>query len=242
MKITPVEIRKQEFKKSMRGYDPVEVDTFLDLLAGEYEQLIEENAALNKKTDTLEAELKHFKEVERTLKQTLYKVQETSQQSKENSEKEATLIKKEAEMAASKMIEDAHHKVRQMQHEVNALKQQKESFAARLRHLLSSQLELLDVLSMDEKDKQEIKDKTKKEFTAGKIEQNKQSTQKAALNRDSSQSKTSDSQSTNASPEDQNPKQSDEAENESSQPKRKSKEDYFKDIFGDDIDVDDILK
>ena len=27
MKLTPLDIRKQEFKKVMRGYDPVEVDT-----------------------------------------------------------------------------------------------------------------------------------------------------------------------------------------------------------------------
>ena len=40
MKITPIDISKQEFKKIMRGYDPVEVDTFLEMLGNEYENLI----------------------------------------------------------------------------------------------------------------------------------------------------------------------------------------------------------
>ena len=31
MKLTPLDVRKQEFKRIMRGYDPVEVDTFLDM-------------------------------------------------------------------------------------------------------------------------------------------------------------------------------------------------------------------
>ena len=43
MKLSPIEIRKQEFKKSMRGYDTVEIDTFIELVANEYENLIKEN-------------------------------------------------------------------------------------------------------------------------------------------------------------------------------------------------------
>ncbi|MCK4773095.1 MAG: DivIVA domain-containing protein, partial [Candidatus Latescibacteria bacterium] len=33
MRITPIDIRKQEFRKSMRGYDQDEVDTFLSMIA-----------------------------------------------------------------------------------------------------------------------------------------------------------------------------------------------------------------
>ena len=33
MKLTPLDIKKQEFKKVMRGFDPVEVDTFMDMMA-----------------------------------------------------------------------------------------------------------------------------------------------------------------------------------------------------------------
>ena len=53
-----------------------------------------------------------------------------------------------------------------MREEVNSLRQQKESFIARLRHLLTSQIELLEVLDMDDKSIAEIKDRTKKVFSA----------------------------------------------------------------------------
>lgn len=170
MKLTPLEIRKQEFKKAMRGYDSVEVDTFLGLVADEYDKLIQENTSLNKKVISIESELKHFKEVEKTLKQTLYKVQETSQLSRENSQKEAVLIKKEAELAASQMIERARSEVTRMKNEVESLKRQKESFAARLRHLLASQMELLDVLELDDDQVAKLKDRRKKEHSAVKKE------------------------------------------------------------------------
>ena len=165
MRVTPLEIRKQEFKKSMRGYDAVEVDAFLEKLADDFEGMIQENNDLNKQLTTAHAELKHFKEVEKTLKDTLYKVQETSQLSKQNSEKEANLVKKEAELSAVQMLDKARQEVHTMREEVNTLRQQKESFIARLRHLLSSQIELLEVLEIDEDSISDIKDRTKKVFT-----------------------------------------------------------------------------
>jgi len=42
VKLTPLDIKKQEFKRSLRGYDPVEVDAFLDMVADEFEAVIRE--------------------------------------------------------------------------------------------------------------------------------------------------------------------------------------------------------
>ncbi len=150
----------------MRGYDTVEVDTFMEKLAEDYENLIQENSTLSKKVVSVEAELKHFKEVEKTLKETLYNMQQTSQLSKQTSAKEANLVKKEAELTATQMIDKARQEVLSMREEVNTLRQQKESFIARLRHLLSSQIELLEVLEIDEEGIAQIKDRTKKTYSA----------------------------------------------------------------------------
>ena len=236
MKLTPIEIKKQEFKKSMRGYDAVEVDTFIELVANEYENLLAENETLRKQILAAETELKHFKEVEKTLKQTLYNVQETSQMSKENSQKEATLIKKEAELAAAQMTEKARLEVHKMHEEVIALKQQKESFIARLRHLLSSQIELLDVLSVDDEDIANLKDRTRKSFTA-------QHSQKKAMVVDMSANKEKISkQDTQADAF----KKNQESGKEKTQPRqndeshKKRGPDFFRDIFNDNLDVDDL--
>jgi len=168
MRLTSLTIRKQQFKKAMRGYDTVEVDTFLEMIADEFDTLVNENATLNKKMVTLETELRHFKEVEKTLKDTLYNVQETSQISKENSLKEAELVKKEAELAATQMIDRAREEVRSLNEELKLLRQQKESFISRLRHLLSSQIELLDVLEVDDEEIAKLKNRGKSVFSGSK--------------------------------------------------------------------------
>lgn len=161
MKLTPVEIKNQEFKRVMRGYDTVEVDTFIELVADKYQELLNENERLSKQNIVFETELTNYKDVEKTLKQTLKNVQENSQMTKENSAKEAGLIKKEAELAAAQMLEKARLQVFKMKEEMVRLQNQKHSFISRLRHVLASQMELLEVLKTDDIDLQKLKDRTK---------------------------------------------------------------------------------
>ena len=171
MKITPIDITKQEFKKIMRGYDPVEVDTFLESVSAEYESLIKQNGEHGNKITQLEAELKNFKEVEKTLKQTLLNLQENSDKSRENSKKEAVLVKKEAEIEARNMLDKANRAAQKMREEMITMQTQKDSLIARLRHILSSHLELLDVLELDDADTSKLKDRSKKVFSQTKISQ-----------------------------------------------------------------------
>ena len=164
----------------MRGYDPVEVDTFLEMLGNEYEKLINSNKTYEKKIIELETELKNYKEVERTLKQTLMNVQETSDKSKENLKKEADLIRKEAELSAAKLLEKARRETQLLKEETITLKTQKQSLITRLRHVLTSQLELLDVLELDDLDIAKLKDRTKKVFSGVQMQQSRdQSTGKS---------------------------------------------------------------
>lgn len=233
MRLTPIEIKKQEFKKVMRGYDSVEVDTFLELVAGQYENLLLENENAQKQLIAMEAELKHFKEVERTLKQTLYNVQESSQLSKENSQKEATLVIREAELAAAQLTEKAKLDVQKMMEEVSQLSQQKKSISARLRHLLSSQLELLEVLDLDDEDIVDLKDRTKKVFSGRAVDKAKtnisissKEEQKQTSGKGAAGSKLGSEQ---------------DAEEKTSKPpavkpsEKQQGRDFFKDIFSDDI-------
>lgn len=168
MKITPLEIKQQEFKRVMRGYDTIEVDTFLDMVGAEFEKILNNANENEKKIIALEAELNSFKEVESTLKQTLMSVQESSDKSMANSKKETNLIRKEAELQAQKLIENARRERDAMREEVITLKTQKQSLIARLRHVLTSQLELMDVLEIDDMDISKLKDRTKKVFSATK--------------------------------------------------------------------------
>jgi DivIVA domain-containing protein len=53
----PKDILQQEFKTKMRGYDPVEVDEFLDNIIKDYESYNKEILALQEENDRLNAKL-----------------------------------------------------------------------------------------------------------------------------------------------------------------------------------------
>ncbi len=150
MKLTPLEIRKQEFRKTLRGLDPLEVQTFLEMVAEQYEKLLEDNSRLNQEITELRASLKNYQETEKNLKEMLLNVQEVKKQSEESSRRQADLIIKEAELKALEILENARKQARQIRDEVNWLKSQKESFVNRLRHILMSQIELLSVMELDD--------------------------------------------------------------------------------------------
>jgi cell division initiation protein len=77
-KLTPLDIRKQEFPQRFRGYDPDEVDTFLDLIADDAEGLTNERNQLQDRVATLESQLAEFREMERSLRDALVMAEKMS--------------------------------------------------------------------------------------------------------------------------------------------------------------------
>jgi len=150
MKITPLEIKKQHFKVKVKGFDPTEVETFLEMVADEYENILNERNQFSEEVTRLKTQLRDYQQVEKTLQDTLMNAQETVSQSRENSKREAHIILREAELKAERILDEAREKLDRMKNELSILKAQKISFARRLKHLLESQMELIKVLEMDD--------------------------------------------------------------------------------------------
>lgn len=148
MKLTPLDVRKQEFRKSLRGYDPVEVDTFMEMVASEFEEVLRSQKEMRDKVVELEVQLRDYRQIEKTLQQTLMQAQEATGRTYESARREAELIVKEAEQKASKIVEQANSDLVRMNNEIMQLYTRKESMIGRLRVLLSSELELIKTLEM----------------------------------------------------------------------------------------------
>ena len=152
MRITPLEIKHQQFKKAMRGYDPIEVETFLEMVSNDLEELIHENRGQKDKIIELETQLVDYKNIERSLQQTFMQAQETSGKSIENSKREAEIIIKEAEVKASQIVEKARLDFAHIKEDIFQLKARKESVLSRLKVLLSSELNLIKALEVDDEE------------------------------------------------------------------------------------------
>ena len=161
----------------MRGYDVMEVDAFLEMVADEYESLLRSKNESVSRIKQLEEKLKEYQEIEKTLQKTLMDAQKSLSKSKEDSKKEAELIIKEAEITANKIIEDSRREDMKLKNEIMLLKSQKESLAIRLKHILNSQIELINILEMDDQEVAEFKKKDKKSTNVSEENLNQPETQ-----------------------------------------------------------------
>ena len=69
--ITPLDIENKKFsKKALNGYDPEEVDDFLDDLIKDYESLYKKSNESQRVIDELNSKLEHYTQIENTLQST----------------------------------------------------------------------------------------------------------------------------------------------------------------------------
>jgi len=150
VKLTPLDVRKQEFKRTMRGLDPEEVEAFLVMVADELEFHIREKNQLNDELIRLRTQLKDYQRVESTLRDTLVRAQSTVEDSRANSRREAEIIIHEAEIQADNIVKESREELLGIRHEISLLRAQKDAIAKRLRHMLESQLEMLEVMEIED--------------------------------------------------------------------------------------------
>ncbi len=94
--ITGMEIRNQQFNKSMRGYDTEEVKNYLYKLAQDYENVYSENAQLKESLQRVRYDLDRYHKLEETMNNSLILAQQTAEMLKINAQKEADMIMEES--------------------------------------------------------------------------------------------------------------------------------------------------
>ncbi len=144
MPLSPLDIHNKEFGRHFRGYDPDEVDDFLERIIQDYEALIRQNRELEASMETLNEKLQHFTNIEESLGKSIIVAQETAEEVKNNARKEAQLIIKEAEKNADRIVGEALSKSRKIASEVEEVQRHAAVFRARFRSLIQAQLEMLE--------------------------------------------------------------------------------------------------
>ncbi|HJD00669.1 MAG TPA: DivIVA domain-containing protein [Candidatus Dwaynia gallinarum] len=149
MKLTPVDITNKEFRKMLRGYDPEEVDEFLDQIVEDYEELFKENSLLKEKINAMNEKIEHYSKIESTIQNTLLLAQNAAEQAKVSSQKEADIVIKHANDSAKKILDKAHTDVVSITQEYDRLKQEFVKFRAKFRNFITVQMETFEDLEKD---------------------------------------------------------------------------------------------
>lgn len=144
MRISPLDIQQKQFPIKFRGFDVEEVYAFLELVREEMEELLRENASLKEQLHRSENQIREFRDMENTLRETLMTAQQMVEDYKINARKEAELIIKEAELKSDEIVRDAQEKVIKIHEDIVDLKGIRRHFKEEMRRLIESHLQMIE--------------------------------------------------------------------------------------------------
>jgi cell division initiation protein len=142
--IYPLELREQQFRKTLRGYDPEEVKGYLEGLAARLEKVLTERAELQARLDELQKKVESYRDIEVGLRDTLMEARKIREEAIGGARKEAELTLREAEVEARKVVARAEERLERLQSHLNELTSRKRRFLAQYKELLHRELRLLE--------------------------------------------------------------------------------------------------
>lgn len=149
MKLTPLDIQQMVFKIRLRGYDPHDVQRFLEDVALTVEGLNRENQGLKEKLAQADDQLAGLKKAEATLTHTLISTQALADELKHAAQRNAELIMKEAEMKASAVLQDAREELVSTRREIHDIRKHRLVAIERLRSTLRTFERMLEIEEED---------------------------------------------------------------------------------------------
>jgi len=142
--IMPIDIENKVFKKAkLGGYEIKDVESFLELLIVDYENLFKENAELKEKVVRAEESVKYYNSLELGVTQTIENSQKAADEIKEQAALEAEEIRKNARCESSFTLDELKLEIRAKQIEFEQIKQQMQIYKIKVSSMLEAQLKII---------------------------------------------------------------------------------------------------
>src|ERR687893_155809 len=144
MPIRPIDVRRKEFKNSLRGYDANQVDDFLDAVADEFERAYTDNSRMREEISSLRERLQQFEELEGSIRPALVHAEQAADDLRRSASREADFTIREAKARSHQMLAESSARVERIQESYEALQEAKRNFTNDFRHLLKTYMDMME--------------------------------------------------------------------------------------------------
>jgi len=136
--LTPLDVRKkrEDFKRSVRGYDPAQVDAFLEIVSDRLEQIVREHGMVSDQAAHMQRQLETYQVREHALNEALLAAQELREEARSQAERDAAVRLREAETHAEAILLDADQAIRHAQRRLQELRARRRQFLKSLRSVM----------------------------------------------------------------------------------------------------------
>ena len=115
MKLTPLDIRHQEFNGAISGYSRRAVRAFLADVSEQVEQLLREAQMLNERIAEQEKRIDEYRHAEDELKRTLVAAERIASEMRASAQKEVELMLREAEADRERIFDEVRNRQHQLE-------------------------------------------------------------------------------------------------------------------------------
>ncbi len=144
----------EKFNRILRGYDPEEVNGFLDKVIARVEDMVSEIEKKDKEIEdlkkqiedvtSLKEKLAQYERMEDTLNRAILMAQKTSDQLKVAAHRESEIVLDDAKKNANRIVNEALIRAEKIENDAITLKRNVDVFKRRLKGIIESQLEVID--------------------------------------------------------------------------------------------------
>lgn len=144
----------EKFNRTLRGYDPIEVNAFLDKVIKQVEIMVAEQnkkdqeianlKKLENENKVLKEKLEQYRRTEETMNKAIFMAQKTSDSMRLAAHKESETIIDEAKKNANRIVNEALLRAEKTEYEANMLRRNINIFKRRLKGIIEAQLEMIE--------------------------------------------------------------------------------------------------
>ena len=144
----------EKFSRTLRGYDPDEVNDFLDKIIRQVEDIVRENKekdkriaeleGMGKENQRLKEQLQQYERTEATLNRAIVMAQKTSEQIKLAAHHESEILIEEAKQNANRIVNEALLRAEKTEREANLLRRNINIFKRRVKDIVEAQLDVVN--------------------------------------------------------------------------------------------------
>ncbi len=139
----------RKFNNSFNGYNKLEVNSFVNEVTKEYENMLDRLKKQDEEIKALKTSLEKYKNMESTLNRAIMVAEDASNQIKKVARDEAKGVIDDARRNASRIVNDALLKASKVEQDAELLKRRVVIFKRRLRSVVDEQIEFIDSINED---------------------------------------------------------------------------------------------
>ena len=150
----------EKFNRTLRGYDPEEVNSFIDKVISQVEGMISDIKEKNERIAELERvelenkalkdKLAQYERMEATVNKTIMMAQKTSEQVRMSTQRECEAVLEDAKRNASRIVNEALLRAEKTEQEANMLRRNINIFKRRVKDIVEAQLEVVNEMDQIE--------------------------------------------------------------------------------------------